>query len=71
MAEASGLSGQEKVSKETVRQMARLAGLPTPEDRLEEIAAAFNALWPAIARMMALELDELEPAPVVRPRPEP
>lgn len=71
MTEESGLSGQEKVSKETVRQMASLASLPIPEDRLEDVAAAFNALWPAIERMMALELDELEPAPVVRPRQEP
>lgn len=71
MAQESALSGQqEKVSKETVREMARLAGLPIPEDRLEDVAAAFNALWPAIDRMMALELDELEPAPVLPPRQE-
>lgn len=67
MAEESPSSDAEKVSLETVRDMARLSGLHLPEDRLEDVAAVFNALWPAVERMMALELDEMKPAPVSPP----
>ncbi|MFQ5879315.1 MAG: aspartyl/glutamyl-tRNA amidotransferase subunit C, partial [Dehalococcoidia bacterium] len=62
------MAQEQRVSKETAREMARLAGLSIPEERLQQVAEAFNSLLPAIDRMMALDLGDVEPAPIFRHR---
>lgn len=64
------MAQQNKVTKELAREMARLAGLSIPEERLERVVEAFNSLLPAIDAMMALDLGEVEPATIFQHRPE-
>ena len=64
------MAQEHTISKEVAREMARLAGLSIPEERLDQVVAAFNSLLPALDRLMALDLDDVEPAVIFRHRPE-
>jgi aspartyl/glutamyl-tRNA(Asn/Gln) amidotransferase C subunit len=64
---------EEKITVEMVRDLARLSGLAIPEEDLEGVAAAFNRVLPALNKMMALDLKDIEPtyAPTHRQEPKP
>lgn len=64
------MAREQKVSKETVREIARLAAVHIPQERLQQVADFYNSLLPAIGEMMDLDLRDMEPAPVFRHRQE-
>ena len=51
-----------RITKETLRALARLSGLELDDDRLEEILPQVQVNADAIARLDGLDLENVEPA---------
>lgn len=51
-----------RITKETLRALARLSGLELDDDRLEEILRQVQVNADAIARLDELDLENVEPA---------
>jgi Asp-tRNA(Asn)/Glu-tRNA(Gln) amidotransferase C subunit len=51
-----------RITKETLRALARLSGLELDDDRLEEILPQVQVNADAIARLDELDLENVEPA---------
>ena len=47
--------------EDRVRELARLAGIPIPEDEVEEVANRFGSLMLELDRLSDLDLTDIQP----------
>ena len=56
---------QQNISDEDrVRELARLSGIPIPEDEVTEVANRFGSLMLELDRLSALDLADIQPVSV-------
>ena len=57
--------GETNLSDEgRVRELARLSGIPIPEDEVAEVANRFGSLMQELARLNELDLSDVQPVAV-------
>lgn len=50
--------------EDRVRELARLAGIPIPEDEVAEVANRFGSLMLELARLSDLDLSDIQPVDI-------
>ena len=50
--------------EDRVRELARLASIPIPEDEVAEVASRFGSLMLELDRLSALDLSDIQPVAV-------
>ena len=50
--------------EDRVRELARLAGIPIPEDEVAEVASRFGSLMLELDRLSDLDLSDIQPVAV-------
>lgn len=68
MTNASMRDEEPEVTEDTVRHLAQLNGLTIPDEDLQEVINRFRAMLDAGRSIEALELEGIEPAPVIAER---
>lgn len=65
MTNASMRGEEPEVTEDIVRELARLQGLTIPDEDLQEVSNRFRAMLDAARSIEALDLEGIEPAPVI------
>ena len=50
--------------EDRVRELARLAGIPIPDDEVAEVANRFDSLMLELDRLSALDLSDIQPVDI-------